>query len=438
MNTLNALLLNPLRSFAKKSSFSAIILFLSAFVAVIIANSPWHGASQKFLNHVIGFTIGEFQIYKPLLLWINDGLMSVFFFVVGLELKRELLSGELSSPKKVIMPIVGAIGGLVVPALIYVWFNGAQGDEALRGWGIPMATDIAFALGVLYLLGDKVPIQLKVFLTALAIIDDIGAVLVVAIFYTSELSVYSLVIGSVIFGMMMFLNLMGVRKVLVYAVLGIGGLWMAVLLSGVHATIAAVIAAFAIPANRVIDKEKYGENLGKLRDRFISEKSDPKKPNLLTANEQNILGEISRITNDSISPLQRLETSIHGLVLYVVMPIFALANAGVNLSAYWFEDLTSPVSLGIVFGLVLGKVVGIYGACMLGLKLKLYKMPEGVNHLMVLGVSLLAGIGFTMSLFITSLAFTDYTYIAQAKIGILMASVIAGTLGYWVLWRSLK
>lgn len=431
-------LLSPLRSFVKKSSFSSILLFLSALLAVLIANSPANIASQKFLNQTIGFTIGNLQIYKPLLLWINDGLMSIFFFVVGLELKREILSGELSSPKKVIMPIVGAIGGLIVPALIYLHFTGGYSPEAARGWGIPMATDIAFALGVLYLLGDRVPIQLKVFLTALAIIDDIGAVLVVAFFYTAEISVISLSIGAAVFGFMVALNLAGVRSVLAYAILGICGVWIAVLLSGVHATIAAVVAAFAIPANRKINKQQYTENLNQLKNQFINEKSDPKKPDLLTANEQNILSEISRITNDSISPLQRLETGMHGLVLYFVMPVFALANAGVNLGGYWLEDLKSPVSLGIILGLVLGKIIGIFGFSMLGLKLKLYTLPTGVNRMMVLGVSLLAGIGFTMSLFITSLAFHEYAYIAQAKIGILTASLIAGSLGYLVLKRALQ
>ncbi len=426
-------LFNPLRSFVKKSSFSSILLFLSALSAVILANSPWNYGMQKFLNQTIGFTIGNFQIYKPLLLWINDGLMSIFFFVVGLELKREILNGELSSPKKVIMPIVGAIGGLMVPALIFIYFTGSYSAEAARGWGIPMATDIAFALGVLYLLGDKVPIQLKVFLTALAIIDDIGAVLVVAIFYTAEISTMSLGIGALIFGLMVMLNLMGVRSVLIYAILGIGGLWIAVLLSGVHATIAAVVAAFAIPANRQINKSEYAENLNDLRLKFIQEKSNPQKPDLLTPNEQNILGEISRITNESISPLQRLETSMHGLVLFFVMPVFALANAGVNIDSYFVENLLSPISLGIICGLVLGKVIGIYGFCMLGLKLRLYQMPEGITNRMILGVSLLAGIGFTMSLFITSLAFEDYTYIAQAKTGILAASSIAGTVGYLIL-----
>lgn len=267
--------------------------------------------------------------------------------------------------------------------------------------------------------------------------SSFSAILLFLSALTAVISLISLGLGAIVFGLMMALNLAGVRNVLAYAVLGIAGLWIAVLLSGVHATIAAVIAAFAIPANRNINKHQYAENLTQLKNQFIAEKSNVQQTDLLSANEQNILSEISRITNDSISPLQRLETGMHGLVLYVVMPIFTLANAGVNLSAYWLDDLLSPVSLGIAAGLVLGKVVGIFGFSMLGLQLKLYRLPTGVNRMMILGASLLAGIGFTMSLFITSLAFEDYAYIAQAKIGILAASLIAGSLGYILLKRAI-
>ena len=329
--------------FIKKSTFSSFLLFFSAFASFVIANSPFQGAMQVFLEQKIGFTLGQMQVYKPLLLWINDGLMSIFFFVIGLEFKREIVAGRLADPKNVIMPILGAIGGMALPALIYLAVNHNGSDDSLNGWGIPMATDIAFALGVLYLLGPKVPIQLKVFLTVLAIIDDLGAVLVVAFFYTSEISIVNLLIGATILGVMFLMNKLGVRKVLPYAILGIGGLWLAFLLSGVHATIAAVLAAFAIPSDRSINKRKYIESLDKLKGLFEKARCADQEKYLLSPEEENIIGEIKRISSEAISPLQNLEHSMHGLVLYLVMPIFALANAGVVLGRNWVETLMSPV-----------------------------------------------------------------------------------------------
>jgi Na+:H+ antiporter, NhaA family len=428
--------LKSLRSgfqFIKKSTFSSFLLFFSALLALVLANSPAHSHIQAFLSQKIGFSVGDFQVYKSLLYWINDGLMSIFFFVVGLELKREILAGELSNPKNVIMPIVAAIGGMMIPAFIFYMINQSGSPESLHGWGIPMATDIAFALGVLYLLGPKVPVQLKVFLTALAIIDDIGAVLVVALFYTSEIATSNLILGGTILSIMFFLNKMGVRKVLPYAILGIGGVWLAFLLSGVHATIAAVLAAFAIPANRSIDKEKFIETLNELKDCFKRAKCSRNEKFLLSPEEENIIAEIKRISNNSISPLQNLEHSMHGIVLYVVMPVFAIANAGIVIDSNWAEMLFSPVSLGVSSGLIFGKFIGIFGLSMIGLKLGWFKMPEKLTVKMILGVSFLAAIGFTMSLFINSLAFDNPVYEAQAKMGILSASLIAGTLGYFIL-----
>ncbi len=429
--------LRPIQQFIKKSTFSSLLLFFTAFLALLLANSPAHGFIQNLLSQKIGFTIGDFKVYKTLLLWINDGLMSIFFFVVGLELKREIIAGELSNPKNIIMPIVGAMGGMLLPAAIYSLFNFGF-PEASNGWGIPMATDIAFALGVLYLLGPRVPIQLKVFLTALAIIDDIGAVSVVAFFYTSEITFSSLLIGFFILSFMFLLNKFGVRNVLIYAVLGIGGVWLAFLLSGVHATIAAVLAAFSIPSNRAIDKQNFITNLRSLTKDLEQANCAEKEEFLLSADEENIIGEIRRISDDSISPLQKLEHSMHGLVLYLIMPIFALANAGVVINGDWLEMLFSPVSLGVMIGLILGKFLGIYGLSMLGLKLGWFKMPANVNSKMILGVSLLAAIGFTMSLFINSLAFENEIYMEQAKMGILSGSLIAGTLGYFILKNALN
>lgn len=430
--------LSPLIQFIQKSTFSSFLLFFAALLALILANTPANSSMQWILSQKIGFSIGEFSVYKSLLLWINDGLMSIFFFVVGLELKREIVAGELSNPKNVLMPIVGAIGGMLIPASIYIAFNAGNGTESLNGWGIPMATDIAFALGVLYLLGPRVPIQLKVFLTALAIIDDIGAILVVALFYTSEISTFNLTIGLGILSLMFALNLLGVRRVFIFAVLGIGGVWLATLLSGVHATIAAVLAAFAIPADRKIDKSDYLNSISNLTKKFKTANKAEKDEYLLSADEENIIGEIKRISKASISPLQRLERSMHGLVIYFVMPVFALANAGVVIDSDWMEMITSPVALGVGLGLLLGKIIGVFGLSMLGIKMKLFTMPAGLNTRLLLGVSFLAAIGFTMSLFINSLAFETAIYQEQAKMGILLASLISGLTGYAIIKRELN
>lgn len=430
--------LSPLVQFIQKSTFSSFLLFFAALLALVLANSPAYSTMQWILGQKIGFTIGDFSVHKSLLLWINDGLMSVFFFVVGLELKREIIAGELSNPKNVLMPIVGAIGGMLIPASIYIAFNASNGLESMNGWGIPMATDIAFALGVLYLLGPKVPLQLKIFLTALAIIDDIGAVLVVALFYTSEISLTNLSIGASILGLMFGLNLLGVRRVFIYAVLGIGGVWLATLLSGVHATIAAVLAAFAIPADRRIDKSNYLMAVNNLAAKFKTANKAEKDTYLLSADEENIIGEIKRISKASISPLQRLERNMHGLVVYFVMPVFALANAGVVIDANWLEMISSPVAMGVGFGLIIGKITGIFGLSMIGIKLNLFQMPAGLNSGMLLGVSFLAAIGFTMSLFINSLAFESEILKEQAKMGILLASLISGMIGFGILKREIK
>jgi NhaA family Na+:H+ antiporter len=430
--------LSPMVQFIKKSTFSSFLLFFSALLALLLANSPANESIQWMLNQRIGFTIGDFSVYKSLLLWINDGLMSIFFFVVGLELKREIIAGELSNPKNVLMPIVAAVGGMVFPAIIYIALNSGGNPEALNGWGIPMATDIAFALGVLYLLGPRVPIQLKVFLTALAIIDDLGAVLIVALFYTSEISLTNLSLGAFLLFVLFSLNKLGVRSVMVYAVLGIGGVWLATLLSGVHATVAAVLVAAIIPADRRVNKAKYLASITKLTQQFKVANRAKNDKFLLSADEENVIGEIKRISKASISPLQRLERSMHGAVVYLVMPIFALANAGVVIEDDWLQMISSPVALGVGLGLVVGKLVGIFGLSMLGLKLGWFKKPKRMDSSMLLGISLLAAIGFTMSLFINSLAFTDPVLIGQAKMGIVMASIVSGFAGYLVLKRAIR
>jgi Na+:H+ antiporter, NhaA family len=433
--TFNRKFIVPVRRIFSQSSSSAIILLIVTIIALIIANSPIAESFQAFWNIKIGFSFGDFKVYKPLILWINDGLMSVFFFVVGLELKREIVSGELSNPKNAIVPFVAGLGGMAVPALIYFFFNSGNGGEALNGWGIPMATDIAFALGVLYLLGPRVPISLKVFLTALAIIDDLGAVSVIAFFYTSDISLFNLGIGALFLMTMAIGNWLGIRSTLFFGTLGIAGLWLAFLLSGVHATIAAVLAAFTIPANYKISKYKYIRRCDIMLNKFSRVPVEDQR--ILNDKQYNILYSMERITDKAIPPLQKLEHSLHNLVVFLILPIFALANAGVSFSGGFIESLTSNVTMGVAFGLLIGKIVGIVGFVFIAEKIKLLRLPEGINYKLLFGVSCLAAIGFTMSLFITSLAFESDLYDYQAKVGILIASLIAGLVGYAVLNRFL-
>ncbi|WP_026709874.1 Na+/H+ antiporter NhaA [Flavobacterium filum] len=426
-------IIDPVNRFIGKSTTGGIVLFLSAVVALILANSPLQHAYHHFWEHKISFGIGEnILLDKTLHHWINDGLMGVFFFVVGLELKREIIGGELSNPRKAILPIVAGLGGMIFPALIYLLFN--QTGEAHSGWGIPMATDIAFALGVLFLLGKRVPTSLKVFLTVLAIADDLGAVLVIAFFYTSDISFTSLIIGSIFLLLLIFSNKIGVRNTFYYGLLGVGGLWIAFLVSGVHATIAGVLAAFTIPANVKIDEVGFIEKMKKYLQKF--KEADPNDVPTVTPEQLHILEDMRTLSKQAMTPLQRLEHGMHPFVTFVVMPIFALANAGVTLSAETAETGTSYVAIGVALGLLLGKFIGIVGTSSLFVKLKLAPLPDGMNYKHLIGVGFLASIGFTMSLFIANLAFTNPIYIHQAKIGILIASLIGGIIGFTFLYFS--
>ena len=433
-NKINNQIIMPVQRFIRHEKSGGIVLGISVIIALILANSPWAEYYFQFFEQKIGFTINDkpylnFDLYH----WINDGLMAMFFFVVGLELKREFIAGELSNIRKTILPIGTAIGGMIVPALIYLYFNSAE--PTAKGWAIPMATDIAFALGVLYLLGNRVPLSIKVFLTALAIVDDLGAVLVVAFFYTSDISVLSLIIGLG-FALVMYLaNRMGVKNVIFYAVLGIGGVWITFLMSGVHATIAAVLAAFMIPADSRINENSFIARINKLLRRFKEADFNDK---CTLENEQiHILDRIREDTNSAIPPLQRLEYTMHPLVAFVVMPIFALANAGVSFRDVNFEILFSTnVALGVAAGLLFGKVIGVVGTSVLLIKLKIATPLTGMTKRRLLGVGFLASIGFTMSMFITTLAFSDPTHLVQAKIGIFTASILGGSIGYWLLSKK--
>ncbi|HUH34543.1 MAG TPA: Na+/H+ antiporter NhaA [Moheibacter sp.] len=426
----------PLQRFIQQEKSGGIVLGINVVLALIIANSPWAGHYFDILKYHFGLYFnGSALIDLSLLHWINDGLMAIFFFVVGLELKREFVGGELSQPRKAMLPIFAALGGMIVPAAVYLFFN--PSGEVHSGWGIPMATDIAFALGVLYLLGNRVPMALKVFLTALAIVDDLGAVMVIALFYTSDISMMSLVIGLVLAGIMYIGNRMGVRSILFYGIIGIGGVWTAFLLSGVHATIAAVIAAFMIPADVQIKEQTFIKSIQKQLRLFMN--LDPKDEiPTLTEEQVHVLSEIKEETKRAMPPLQRLEHKMHPYVTFVILPIFALANAGVSLAINPEELFSTNVALGVAMGLLVGKVVGIVGFTMLLIKLKVAVFPEGMNVKNLFGLSLLAAIGFTMSLFITSLAFTHEEYMTQAKIGIFAASIIGGVLGYLLLKQSGK
>src|SRR5690606_31120023 len=360
----------------------------------------------------------------------------IFFFVVGLELKREIVAGELSNPRKALLPIIAAAGGMIVPALIYFSLNPM--GEVSQGWGIPMATDIAFALGVLYLLGNRIPISLKIFLTALAIVDDIGAVLVIAFFYTSDISFVSLLLGFSFLAVMYLGNKMGIRNIIFYAFLGILGDWTCFLLSGVHATIAAVLAAFMIPADVRIKEAYLVRKIKNSLDQFTQIDPNDKIPTL--TNEQlHLLEHIKTDLHKATPPLQRLEHALHPLVSFLTIPIFALANAGVRVIDIDFDQIFSTnVALGVGLGLLLGKVIGVFGFTWISVKMKIAAFPEGMNLKNLFGLGLLASIGFTMSLFITSLAFQTPEFMTQAKIGIFTASIIGGFSGYWVLSQGQK
>lgn len=424
-------LTHPIQKFIQNEKAGGIVLGISVIIALILANSPLSEAYHHFFEHKFGFQFdGKSYLEYSIHHWINDGLMAIFFFVVGLELKREIVGGELSNPRNALLPIGAAIGGMLVPAVIYLVLN--PSGETQNGWGIPMATDIAFALGVLYLLGKKIPISLKIFLTALAIIDDLGAVLVIAFFYTSEISGLSLLIGLGFVLIMYIGNKMGIRNILFYAIIGIVGVWTAFLLSGVHATIAAVLAAFTIPADMKIKENIYISKIQNYLNKFKSIDPNDKIPTL--TNEQlHLLDEVKKDTNRIIPPLQRLEHVMHPLVTFLIIPIFALANAGVSVAVDLDQLFSTNIALGVALGLLIGKVVGIVFFTWILVKLKVAPFPKGMNIRNLFGLSLLASIGFTMSLFITSLAFTDQEHITQAKIGIFAASIIGGVLGYLVL-----
>jgi NhaA family Na+:H+ antiporter len=425
-------ILTPVSRFIHLEYTSGIVLLGCVTAAILWANLGYQSYEHFWgVNLSVGFS--KFVLNKPLHVWINDGLMAVFFFVIGLELKREFLAGELSTLKKASLPMMAALGGMIVPAVIFFLFNNTT--QAAKGWGIPMATDIAFALGLLSMAGKNVPPSIKVFLSALAVADDLGAVLVIAFFYTSQLNLAVLGIAAIFLLMLIIGNLIGIRNSAFYLVLGIC-VWMCFYFSGVHATIAGVLVAFTIPAVTRISERSYSANLRDLSYKF--EEEIPNNSTLLTSTQYHIIADVKQLSLAAETPLQKIEHSIHPWVAFTIMPLFALANAGIVIGSDFFTAIQNPVTIGVIVGLVLGKFIGVLFFSWLMIKVGLSELPINARWNHLVGVALLAGVGFTMSLFISGLAFTNLQYITQAKYGILLASIIAGILGLLVLMRSGK
>lgn len=421
-------LLQPVHKFIQLEYTGGLVLFGCVLIAVAWANIWGIDSYHHFWDLHISVGFEQFKLDKPLHVWINDGLMAIFFFVIGLELKREFLDGELSTLKSASLPMVAALGGMIVPAVIYAVING--GKPSINGWGIPMATDIAFALGILSLAGKSIPASVKVFLSALAVADDLGAVLVIAIFYTDHISIVFLATGLGFLLILWIGNVLGVRHVLFYILVGII-VWIAFLYSGVHATIAGVLIAFTIPARTKIDENLYLKNLKVLSEKFEAE--IPNNSILTTPSQHHIIEHIKQLSQDAETPLQKIEHQLHPWVAFLIMPLFALSNAGIEIGNGFLSSLGSHVSIGIIAGLVIGKFVGVFGFTWLMIKSRIASLPNSASWRHITGVAALAGVGFTMSLFISGLAFKDEGMIDAAKAGILVGSIIAGVAGMLIL-----
>jgi len=424
----------PFEEFIHQQTTSGLLLMGTAVLAMVLANSVFADAYKHLVHTPIGINVGGWVLEKTLHHWVNDGLMALFFFLVGLELKREILVGELADPRQATLPIVAAIGGMVVPALIYFALN-PQGDAA-RGWGIPMATDIAFAIGALVLLGNRAPKALITFLVALAIVDDLGAVVVIALFYTHQLVWEALAIAAALLGILIVFNRAGIRQPMPYFVIG-ALLWLALLKSGVHATLAGVLTAFTIPAHPKYDPRRFSDHVRDLMNRFDASHK-PGESIMTNDGLRAVVQTLENGVHKVETPLQRLEHGLHMPVAFLVIPIFALINAGIPIDfAGLGETLTHPVTLGVGLGLVLGKFIGIAGACWLALRMGLGELPTGTRFNQIAGVALLAGIGFTMAIFIAELGFEGQPeLLLMAKTGVLVASLLAGIVGFFWLWLA--
>lgn len=425
-------ILQPFQEFIQTETFSGILLLFFTGLALIWTNTSLKDSYFNLWHTKISLGFGSFLLQEPLHFWINDGLMAIFFFMVGLEIKREILAGELSSPRLAALPVIAAAGGMLFPALIYLSVN--LGTPAVQGWGIPTATDIAFALGIMSLVGKKVPLGLKVFLAALAIADDMGAVIIIAIFYSAGISIMWLTIAGAFFALQMLMNRLNVNRNTVYAILGIG-LWFALWKTGIHPTIAGVLSAIAIPARTKTPDVDFSDTARQYLSEYDNAPKTYDNP-LITKEEQEALLGLVTITENAQTPLQRIEHKLQPWVSYFIMPLFALANAGVEIGRDIAEAYSTPSTIGVMLGLFLGKPVGITLFSYLSVKFRLASLPAGANWMSMLGTGAVAGIGFTMSIFIANLAFgSESPFLSFAKIGILSASLLSGLAG-WLILRS--
>jgi NhaA family Na+:H+ antiporter len=427
-------LLTPFQKFVKTESLAGILLFGATIIALIWANSGYANVYEAIWQTKLSVSFQGFQLNKELILWINDGLMAIFFFLIGLELKRELLIGEINTLKKAAFPLVAALGGVIFPVGFYILLN--QNPETARGWGVPMATDIAFALAILSTLGKRVPLSLKIFLTAFAIIDDIAAVLVIAIAYSVNINWSFIVYGLLLIGLLAVIYKY-VKYNLIIGLMIAAVVWVLFLKSGIHPTIAGVLLAFSIPIKRKIDVKDFAENMASIANDMVVNAADNGENHLLTKDEIQGIDNFTDLVDEVTSPLQNLENKLHSLVAYFILPLFAFANAGVAIStsyAFNFE-----LMLNIAASLVLGKLIGVTLLSYLGVKLKLTELPKGVSFKQIIGIAAIAGVGFTMAIFIDNLAFSgDLLSINSVKVGIILGSLISGITGYTVLRFSSK
>lgn len=423
----------PINQFIRLETSSSIILFGATIAALVLANSPLSAEFLGFWKKYISIDLPGLELSKPIYKWINDGLMAIFFFVIGLEIKREILTGELSHIKKASLPLFAAVGGMIIPALLFTALN--TGNAGGEGWGIPMAADIAFSLGILTLLGKRVPAGIKVFLMAFAIIDDLGAVLVIAFFYSSNLIWSNIFIGLGIVAVLIVLARLNYYSRYIFFIAGVI-VWILFLKSGIHATIAGVLLALTIPLRRKTDTRLFYERGKELLDEFLKECNTRESKTVLSKKQLHTIDELEELTETTTSPLQHLEHALHGWVSYLIMPVFALANAGVIFN--FSGDSNLSLSLNIAISMIVGNVIGIFSFSWLAIKLNIAELPENVNFKQLAGVSFLGGLGFTMSLFINNLAYTDTILIDSAKMGILFGSFIAGLLGYFTIRLTVK
>lgn len=427
------ILLTPFQKFVSTGSLAGMLLFGTAIIALLWANSPYSEYYEDLWKLKIGVSFEQFEFKKPLILWINDGLMAIFFFLIGLELKRELITGEINTAKKASFPLIAALGGVVVPIAFFLTLN--QDAETAKGWGIPMATDIAFALAILSTLGKRVPLSLKIFLTAFAIIDDIAAVIVIAIFYSTNINwlfiLYGIILISLL-GIVYYKRKYTFTAGIILAVI----VWFLFLKSGVHPTIAGILLAFTIPIKRKLNVESFSKKVGSISN-TIKESTDSKENLLLTKDEIKHIDNINELSSEVRSPLQNLEYRLHSFVAYFILPVFALANSGVAINTNYPFDYSLLTSITI--SLLVGKFIGVTLFSYIGLKLKITDLPAGVTFKHILGIAAIAGVGFTMSIFIDNLAFAgDLIRINSGKVGIIIGSMIAGIAGYLILRLTTK